>query len=348
MTQSHPTQRQIAEAAGVSRTTVSFVLNDVPDVRISPETRQRVLDAARRLNYYPDVTARRLASGKTSTIALVWHCGPDQCYQDAFLPGFLQGITRAAHHYGYYVIFRPIEPDEPGDGYVELARGRQTDGLIISGPRSDDPNLSRLHQDGFPLVLHGWLRSADIPSTDVDNVCSAMTAVQHLLALGHRRIGMITNASLAYVASRQRLDGYRQALEQLGLPYDESLVQYGDFVEESGRAAMEPLLACDEPPTAIFAASDVVAMGALWALRDRGLRVPEDVAVVGFDDIPAARFVTPALTTIRVPTFGLGWSAAELLVRIIDRDPPKEIHVILETDLVVRDSCGASAGACQS
>jgi DNA-binding LacI/PurR family transcriptional regulator len=129
---------------------------------------------------------------------------------------------------------------------------------------------------------------------------------------------------------------------QAELLSDESLVQLGDFDEESGRAAMERLLDYAEKPTAIFAASDAVAMGALWAIHDRGLRVPEDIAVIGFDDIPAARFVTPPLTTIRVPSVGLGWSAAELVIRLIERDAPRETHVLLETELMVRESCGAS------
>ena len=343
MARSHPTQRQIAEEAGVSRTTVSLVLNDVPDVRISPETRQRVLEAAHRLNYYPDATARRLVSGKTHIIALVWHRGPDPTYRDSFLPGLLQGITRAARHYNYHVLFRPIEPDDPEGSYVDLARGRHTDGLILSGPRLDDPHLQQLHRDDFPLVLHGQLPNSDIPSVDVDNVSGARAAVEHLLALGRRRVGMITNAPLTYTSSHQRLEGYRQALEQAGIPYDENLVQYGNFDEESGVAAIETLLTLDESPTAVFVASDMVAMGALRTLHDRGLRVPEDIAIVSFDDITAARFITPALTTVHVPTFGLGWSAAELLIRTIEQDYPDQTHVLLNTELIIRESCGASA-----
>jgi LacI family transcriptional regulator len=338
-----PISRDVARLAGVSRTTVSLVLNNVPDVHISPETRQRVLEAARQLNYYPDVSARRLVSGKTSTIALVWHRGPDRTYRDAFLPGLLQGVTRAARQYGYYVLFRPIEPDEPDDAWVELARGRHTDGLILSGPRSDDTALRDLHREGFPLVLHGQLPGTDIPSVDVDNESGAMTAVRHLLALGHRRIGMVTNAPLAYTASRQRLEGYRRALEEAGIPFDEALVRYGNFDEESGRQATEALLALEERPTAVFIASDMVAIGALRALREHSLRVPEDMALVGFDDIATSRYLTPALTTVHVPAFGLGWSAAELLIRIIDGDTPSETQVRLETELVVRESCSANA-----
>ncbi len=345
MPSERPTSRDVARLAGVSRTTVSLVLNNVPDVHISPETRQRVLEAARQLGYYPDASARRLVSGKTHTIALVWHRGPDQMYRDAFLPGLLQGVTRAARRYGYYVLFRPIEPDEPDDAYVELARGRHTDGLILSGPRSDDAALTQLYQDQFPLVLHGQLPDTDIPSVDVDNVQGARIAVEHLLRLGHRRIGMITNAPLAYTASQQRLEGYRRSLEGWGLPYDENLVRYGNFDEESGLRAMERLLTLNPRPTAVFVASDMVAIGALRALREHNLRVPEDVALVGFDNIAAARFITPALTTVHVPAFGLGWAAAELLIRIIEGDQPAETQVRLETELIVRESCGANRSA---
>ena len=319
------------------------MLNDVPDAHISPETRQRVLEAARRLNYYPDAAARRLASGKTRTIALVWHRAPDRTYRDAFLPGLLEGTARAARHYGYHLLFRPVEVDEPNGSYVELVRGRHTAGLILSGPRSDDTSVLTLHEDGFPIVLHGQLNSTDIPCVDVDNVEGARSAVRHLMMLGHRRIGIVTNAPLVYTASRQRLEGYRRALAEDGISYDQALVQEGNFDEESGYAAITDLLAVDGAPTAVFIASDVVAMGALRALQQKGVSVPHDLAVVGFDDITAARFITPALTTVHVPTFGLGWSVAELLIRIVEQRPPEEMRVQLDTRLIVRESCGAQA-----
>jgi LacI family transcriptional regulator len=199
-----------------------------------------------------------------------------------------------------------------------------------------------LHDERFPIVLHGHLRSAEIPSVDVDNVQGAATAVKHLLALGHRHVGMITNAPLVYAASRQRLEGYRRALREAKVAYDEAVVREGNFDEESGYSAVIDLLALDEPPTAVFIASDMVAMGALRALHEEGIPVPEEMAVVGFDDITAARFITPALTTVHVPTFGLGWSAAEFLIRIIEGDRPKDAHVRLGTELIIRESCGAS------
>jgi LacI family transcriptional regulator len=334
------TQRQVAEEAGVSRSTVSLVLNDVPDAHISDQTRERVIAAAHRLDYYPNAAARRLASGKTRTVALVWHRAPDRTYRDAFLPGLLEGISRAARRFGYHVLFRPVEVDEPNGSYLELVRGRHTDGLILSGPRCDDKYARGLCEEGFPIVLHGLVGDLDIPAVDVDNVRAAMMAVDHLLEIGHRNVGMITNAPLAYAASSQRLEGYRRALVQAGIPYRDAWVRQGNFDEESGYEAVKELLALDDQLDALFIASDMVAMGALRALHEEGVHVPGQVAVVGFDDITAARFITPALTTVHVPTFGLGWSAAELLIRIIKGERPKETQVVLESKLVVRESCG--------
>jgi LacI family transcriptional regulator len=224
-----------------------------------------------------------------------------------------------------------------------MARSRQIDGVILSGPRSDDPHLVRLQQEGFPIVLHGHLPGSQILSVDVDNVRGATMAVNHLLSLGHRRIGMITNAPLAYTASQQRLEGYRRALDQADIPFDKDLVQQGDFDGESGEAAMAELLDHSAPPTAVFVASDMVAMGALQTIRKRGMTAPDDMALVGFDDITAARFVTPALTTVRVPTFALGWSAAEILIRLIEQDTISQTHVLLSTELIIRQSCGSTA-----
>jgi DNA-binding LacI/PurR family transcriptional regulator len=242
------------------------------------------------------------------------------------------------------LLFRPVEVDEPNGSYAELVRGRHTAGLILSGPRSDDAYLLDLHEDGFPVVLHGQLNGSEIPCVDVDNVQGALDAVRHLLSLGHRRIGIITNAPLVYVASRQRLEGYRQALEEADVAYDQALVRQGNFDEESGYVAIKQLLAVDDAPTAVFIASDMVAMGALRALQEEGVSVPQELAIVGFDDITAARFITPALTTVHVPTFGLGWSGAELVIRIVDGDRPKHIRFLLDTELVIRESCGASTG----
>lgn len=296
-TRSHVTQRQVADDAGVSRTTVSLVLNQVPD----------------------------------------------QTYRDAFLPGLLlDGISRAARRYGYQVLFRPVEAGEPNGSYIELVRGRHTDGLILSGPRADDDLLLALRTEGFPIVLHGCLYGVDIPSVDVDNVEGAATAVNHLLALGHWRVALITNASLVYAASRQRLEGYRKAIWEAHISYDETLVREGNFDEESSCSAVRVLLALDEPPTAIFAASDTQAVGVLEAAREAGLRVPDDLSVVGYDDIEVADI--PGLTTRRQLLFESGRRGVELLLETLRTPENRPVHEVLPTELIVRDTTAPPRG----
>lgn len=336
------TARDVAELAGVSRTTVSFVLNNVPGMRISEETRQRVLEAARQLDYHPDATARRMVSGRTRVIGFVLRQTPDQVFADRLLPQMLGGVSRAATAQGFHVLFEPIPPGDQSGSYTQLIRERHVDGIILSGPRFDDQELLKIHAEGAPVVLMGQLPGMGIPFVDVDNIGGARVATEHLIHLGHRRIALITNTSPAYTASTDRWTGYRQALETAGIAYDETRVRYGDFTPQSGRAAMEDLLAAAPPPTAVFVASDAVALGAQQAIRQRGLRIPEDIALVGFDDIPLAEFVDPPLTTVRIPAAGLGWGAADLLIRLIVADEEvRSPQVILETELIVRESCGA-------
>ena len=337
-----PTQRQIAEEAGVSRTTVSFVLNDVAGVRVSPRTRQRILEVARRLNYYPDAAARTLVSGRTQTIGFVLCQSPDRIFTDAFLPEVLSGVGDGLQPNGFRVLLHSVEDVTGPEAYIGLVREKHTDGIILSGPRSDDQQLPRLKAEGFPVVLLGQLPGSGIPFVDVDNVGAAKQAVSHLLGLGHRRVGMITNAPLEYTAARDRLTGYRQVLEEDGVPFDEGLVRHGDFREESGRVAMNHLLDLPDPPTAVFVASDLVAFGALVVIRERGLIIPDDVAMVGFDDVRLAHYVDPPLTTVRLPAYDLGYRAAALLTQLIRSEPVEEQEILLQTELVVRQSCGAA------
>jgi LacI family transcriptional regulator len=345
MPKKQATSQDVADLAGVSRTTVSFVLNNVPGMKISEETRQRVLEAARQLNYYPAAAARTLASGKTHRIGLVLCEERDHLVADAFLPPFLRGVSDLAHQEGYRVVFQSAEDSTGETAYGSLLREQHVDGLIVSGPRSDDLHLSRLHEEGYPLVLHGRLPDCALPFVDVDNVGGAHKAVSHLIGLGHRRIGLITNAPLSYTSSQDRLTGYRQALQEATLPLDDELVRYGEFSPQSGRKAMESLLALSSPPSAVFVASDVVALGAMAAVRERGIRIPQDIALVGFDDIFLAAYVSPPLTTVRLPAYGLGWAAGDMLIRLISEDEPLERQMLLESELVIRQSCGGNGPA---
>ncbi|MFP5342250.1 MAG: LacI family DNA-binding transcriptional regulator [Candidatus Limnocylindria bacterium] len=330
-----PTSADVATEAGVSRTTVSFVLNDRTDVKIPAATRRRVTEAAERLGYHPNASARRLAAGRSRMLALVMRQTPEQIAGDAVLAETLRGIATAARVDGYRVMVEPLEADG-SHSYSGLLRAQHADGLIISGPRLDDPQLAALVHEGFPVVLQGSLPGLPVPSVDVDNVAGAQRAVEHLLSLGHRRIACITNAPLVYTSAVTRLEGYRRALGAAGIAEDPDLIEEAAFDAPSGNAAMLRLIeraTCD----AVFVASDVVALGAIGALRETGRRVPADISVIGFDDIPLAPYVDPPLTTVRLPAFELGQAAGRaLLARIAD--PDASGRTLLPTELIVRAS----------
>jgi LacI family transcriptional regulator len=331
------TSRDVARLAHVSRTTVSFILNNVPGVSISAATRQRVLDAANKLNYSPNVAGKKLVSGKSYTIGLVLCQAPEQIFTDAFLPQVILGVEQAAMQQGFHVLLKPVDPNDTG-GYARLITENHVDGILLSGPRQDDKALMRLHQQGVPILLMGQLPETDIPFVDVNATAGAELAVHHLIELGHQRIGMITNAPLDYTSAQQRRDGYVKALEKAKLPVNKALVQAGNYTPASGYQAMQTLLQMTPRPTAVFVASDVVAMGAILAIKQAGLRIPKDIAMVGFDDIPLAEFYDPPLTTIRLPAFGLGWAGGERLIRIIQGEGLNDTSLLLESELITRQS----------
>jgi LacI family transcriptional regulator len=336
-----PTSADVAARAGVSRTTVSFVLNDRPGANISPSTRSRVLEAAADLGYHPHASARGLAGGKSHILGFVLRQSPEQVAGDGTLAETLSGLAAAARTAGFRVMVEPLDPS--AGSYETLLRSQHADGLVVSGPRIDDRGLAQLAADGFPIVLQGSLPGTTAPSVDVDNVSGARRAVEHLIGLGWKRIACITNAPLAYTAARERLDGYRAALEAAGLPYEASLVEEADFDAGSGHRAMARLLA-RERIEAVFVASDVVAFGAVAAIREAGLRVPEDLSVVGFDDIALAAFFDPPLTTVRLPAYDLGLAAGTaLLDRVAGRHVPD--RTLLPTELIVRSSTTPSTKA---
>jgi DNA-binding LacI/PurR family transcriptional regulator len=337
-----PTSADVAALAGVSRTTVSFVLNARTDIKIPDGTRQRVFDAAEQLGYHPHASARRLAGGRSHVVALVMRQSPEQVASDAVLAETLRGLAAAARSEGFRVMVEPLAPDGPHATYTSLLRAQHADGLVISGPRTDDPQLIELVRDGFPIVLQGSLPDLDVASVDVDNVAGARGAVKHLLALGHRRIACITNAPLVYTAAQDRVAGYRQALLEAGLEPAPELIAEAFFDAASGHAAMAELLTRTTFDAA-FVASDVVALGAIGALREAGRRVPDDVSIVGFDDIPLAGYFDPPLTTVRLPAFELGQAAGHaLLDQIADRATPA--RTLLPTELIVRASTAPSSG----
>lgn len=329
-----PRGEDVAALAGVSRTTVSFVLNDRPGASISQATRERVFAAADELGYHPHASARGLAAGRTQTLGLVLRQSTEQVAEDALLAETLRGLSTAARAQRYRVL---VEPFAPNDGaYGDLVRSHRTDGLVVSGPRIDDDELVALARSGAPVVIQGSQPAVDLPSVDIDNKAAAKHAVEHLIGLGHVAIGCITNASLLYTAASARLEGYRAALAEAGIEYDDARVAEAAFDAASGRRTMSQLLRAGDL-TAVFVASDVVAFGAIAAIREAGLRVPADISIVGFDDIALAAFFDPPLTTIHLPAFDLGRAAgAALLDRIQGR--PVNARTLLATELIIRSS----------
>lgn len=331
------TSRDVAKLAHVSRTTVSFILNNVPGVSISPATRKRVLDAAKKLNYSPNVAGKKLVSGKSYTIGLVLCQSPEQIFTDAFLPQVILGVEQAAIQQGFHVLLKPVDPNDTG-GYARLITENHVDGILLSGPRQDDLALMDLHQRHVPILLMGQLPETDIPFVDVDTTVGAELAVNHLVERGHRRIGIITNAPLDYTSAQHRRDGYIKALKKAKIPVDKSLIKEGNYTPASGFEAMKALLAVMPMVTAVFVASDVVAIGAMLAIKQAGLNIPKDIAVVGFDDIPLAEYYDPPLTTVRLPAFGLGWAGGERLIRIIRGEGLIDASLLLESQLITRQS----------
>lgn len=336
------TIRDVAKAAGVSMTTVSFVLNDGDRASVSAQTRERVRQAIRELGYVRQTAGRRLASGLSHTIGLA--VGSSQhLLVDAMIPQVVFGIDEVCGRNGFRLMINRIEGEPDAPVYHELVRSKEIDGLIVLNPRRDDTELRQLLDEGFPIVTDGVRDHANGYSVTGDDERAAYGAVRHLIALGHRRIALVNFASRAYQAAFDRHAGYRRALEEADIAYDESIVQEATYTPHSGLEAMRALLDRGASFTALFASNDNVALGAIAALHERGIRIPEDVAVVGYDDIPAAEVAVPALTTVRFPGLEYGRLAAQLLLEVVRRKRPEARHIHVPTELIVRRSCGALA-----
>lgn len=333
MTQAQtPSIREVAQAAGVSVATVSRVLNAKGPVR--DETRRRVLDAVARLSYVPHSGARSLSLRRTFHIGVVL---PDA--HGEFFSEVVRGIDVAARGAGYHLLVSGSHSDLAETGAVLQALHGRIDGLVLMTPGVDEEWLRRILGGRIPAVLlnHG-AASREHDSIRVDNRRGAGLAVEHLLDLGHRRIALLAGPPGNDDAAERRA-GYRETLAAHRLPLDPALEIAGDFGEASGVRAAAALAALGERPTAVFAANDAMAIGCLSALRERGLEVPRDLSLVGFDDIPVAQYLTPALTTIRVGIADLGGRAMDrLLSRIENGASAPRRHEVIAPVLTLRAS----------
>jgi LacI family transcriptional regulator len=313
-------------------------------MQISEETKQRVLDAASALGYVPDAAAQALASGRSKTIGLLLARRLNVIATDMYLTQVIEVLVSEVNRNGMRLLLEVVENYEDRESYLRLARSNSIDGVLYSGPRFEDTALRYLVDHGIPTVLMGALPGTPYAYVDIDNRQAAFQAVEHLVHLGHTRIACITNALPTYVAATERLHGYQDALRAAGIHYDPALVRYGDFDPESGYRQMKSLLSDTELPSAVFVASDVVAFGAMHAIREQGLVIPRDIALAGFDDVTVSRYIEPSLTTVRLPVVELARCACEMLIAMIQKETPTQSQVLLEARLIVRASCGAQAG----
>jgi len=338
------TSQDVADLAGVSRTTVSFVLNNDTRFSIRPETQQKVHEAASKLGYVPNASARALASNQAKAIGLIMTRDTRYISSDVFLPELIGGLLDSVKLFGFSLLIEWVEPGQQLQTYHKLIRAKHIDGMILTISRYDDTGLRVLEESDIPVVLMGTVPQCKLHSVDVDNAASARKAVEHLVQLGHQQIACITDAPLPYSSATQRLSGYQQALQSAGISFDETLVRYGDFDAESGYKAMQSLLEHKLEFSAVFAASDNISFGAMAAAREAGLEIPGDLSIVGHDDIPLARFAHPPLTTVRMPAAEIARQSCQLLLDLlIDNQTPKR-NILLETELVIRNSTKEKEG----
>lgn len=328
------TIRDVARLARVSISTVSRVLND--SAFVEEDKRIRVAEAAQQLGYVPNPVARSLVTQETGGVGvLVPSAGGE------FFSIFLNGVDHMAQQEGYYILIALSHYREDELAAAVQRMRKRVDGLMIMAPGASRASVSALLDVQMPIVfVNTHVVSDQIPSINFDNFGGGYLVTKHLIAQGHQRIATITGP-LQAVDAQERLRGYRKALEEAGLPINPDLEIPGNFTQVSGYDAAKVLLKKDPRPTAIFAANDMAAIGAMSMLQQAGVRIPEEMAIAGFDDVSSARYVTPSLTTVRVPIYELGRLGIKQVLDLLHtRNTPETLRTQLPVELVVRASSG--------
>ena len=328
-----PTLEKVAARAGVSRATVSRVING--STKVAPEIRESVMRAVEALGYVPNLAARSLVTRRTDSYALVVPEPTKRVFSDdPFFAIVIRGVSEELENADKQLVLMLASSETSHDRVERYAMAGHVDGVMIISMHGSDPLPAKLSRMGIPVVCNERpLGRVALPYVGVDNIGGAEAAVRHLLASGRKRVATIAGP-LDMVGGIDRLAGYRAALRG---SKTRSMVAVGDFTRESGVAAMRQLLEDDPDLDGVFAASDLMADGALRVLRQTGRRVPDDVAVVGFDDIELARFTEPPLTTVRQPIFDIGREMVRMMLRITAGEVVDQ-EVVLPTTLVIRES----------
>ncbi len=327
----------IARKAGVSRSTVSRVINN--EKYVSEDVRQRVLQVIQQEHFQPNPAARTLVTRRSNIVGTAISQTTNVFFGDnSYFPMLLQGIAEAVNKKNYAMLLWLAESAEERQTFAErVLKSRQPDGVIITSVTENDPLFAGLlqHNRRFVMVETPPHHAEQVSYVTVDNIAAAQAAVNHLIEIGRRRIGIITGL-ITIRDAIDRLAGYKLALEAAGLPIDPSLIAYGHFERTAGYRAAKQILACDPPPDAIFASGDTIALGVMDAAKELGFRIPEDLAVVGFDDLDVAQQAN--ITTIRHSVQLVGSTAAELLIKLIEGQLEHPHHIVLPTALIVRRS----------
>jgi DNA-binding LacI/PurR family transcriptional regulator len=330
-----PTLEDLAARAGVSRATASRVLRG--DSKVSEHARSAVLEAAQAISYVPNLAARSLVTGRSDSVAFLVEETEERMFADPFFLGMLRSAQEAVAGAGQQLVFTVVNRPEDQERFLTYAAGGHVDGVLLLSLHGKDQLPQRLEGLGVPTVLSGRPLSGRrrLWYVDADNIGGGRLATEHLLASGRQHVATVTGP-LDMCAGQDRLAGYRTAIEAGGRAVDESLVSVGDFTVAGGYAATAALLRRRPDVDAVFAASDLAAFGVLRALRESGRTVGDDVAVIGFDDIPAAAEQEPALTTVRQPIAALGMTMTRLLIDRIEGREPLPRRTVLPVELVVR------------
>jgi LacI family transcriptional regulator len=328
------TLEEIAKLSGVSRSTVSRVVNG--HERVREETRKKVQSVIDELNFQPNIAARSLAAGKTGIMGLVIPAGVSALFSDPYFPQLIQGISSACNKRDYSMMLWVDEPNYRLRTIRQLLYSGLLDGVIISSMLMDDPIIKSLYERHMPFVLIGRHPELDVNYIDVNNQAAAYKATSFLIDCGYSRMATITGP-INMIAGYDRYQGYCTALDQHGFELNDSLIAEGDFTEAGGYDAMKQLI--PQKPDSVFIANDTMAMGALRALHEAGLRVPDDIGIVGFDDSPIASHATPPLTTMRQSPYDMGSIAVNTLIEIIKNPGRSPQQIVLESELVIRESC---------
>lgn len=334
------TIEDVARLAGVSRSTVSRVINNQPSVR--PSVRDRVQEVIIAHGYAPQAAARQLVTQRTRTIGLIL---PDNVYNLFGNPIFAlmgQGVSQVCSQNGYTSMLFMGRQDMGDEKLFTLLRERHFDGVVLISNDSDNTCPAFLKEANIPYVRIGHdPEQEDSKYVDVDNVEAAYTAVSHLIKLGHQRIAMLKGLTKD-ICTHARYEGYQKALTEAGLPLDQELVGDGDWSTVSGYQLTQQFLQLASPPTALFSSNDMMVAGVIRAAQEHNLTVPNDLAIVGFDDLPQTTMIFPELTTMRQPCVEMGVCATEMLIDQLENSNNEAAHVIMPAKLVIRASCGFS------